>query len=84
MPWYSGEAATAHLARALGPYYRRSDKPAFRALWDNYNFCQFVDDDGDMVFYRDRRGKTIVDYVQEGGEVTQTREVKEKQEEASS
>ncbi|KAI0634237.1 fatty acid desaturase-domain-containing protein [Trametes polyzona] len=63
MPWYHGAAATAHLARAMGPYYRRSAKPVFRALWDNYNFCQFVDDEGDMVFYRDRRGKTIVDYV---------------------
>ncbi|EIW53389.1 linoleoyl phosphatidylcholine delta-12 acetylenase [Trametes versicolor FP-101664 SS1] len=69
MPWYNGEAATAYLARAMGPYYRRSSKPCFRALWDNYNFCQFVDDEGDMVFYRDRRGKTMIDYrrIQTGG-----------------
>ncbi|KAI0356911.1 linoleoyl phosphatidylcholine delta-12 acetylenase [Trametes cingulata] len=79
MPWYNGEAATAHLARAMGPYYRRSRKPVFRALWDNYNFCQFVDNEGDMVFYRDKRGKTIVDYAGEVQETEANGEIREKQ-----
>ncbi|KAI0827411.1 fatty acid desaturase-domain-containing protein [Trametes gibbosa] len=67
LPWYNGEEATTHLARAMGPYYRRSNKPVFRALWDNYNFCQFVDNEGDMVFYRDKRGKTMAEYVLKNG-----------------
>ena len=46
MPWYHGEEATKYLREALGPYYFRTSKPAFQALWDNYNFCQFVDDEG--------------------------------------
>lgn len=49
MPWYHGEEATRHLRRALGPYYLHTSKPIFQTLWDNYNFCQFVDDEGARV-----------------------------------
>ncbi|OJT09762.1 Delta(12) fatty acid desaturase [Trametes pubescens] len=61
MPWYHGEEATKYLREAIGPYYMSTSKPAFQALWDNYNFCQFVDDEGDVVYYRNREGKTIHD-----------------------
>ncbi|EKM52308.1 uncharacterized protein PHACADRAFT_260620 [Phanerochaete carnosa HHB-10118-sp] len=63
MSWYNGEEATRYLRNAIGEYYQRSEKPAFQALWDNYNFCQFVDNEGDMVFYRDKKGKTIMEYT---------------------
>ncbi|OSX62627.1 hypothetical protein POSPLADRAFT_1140701 [Postia placenta MAD-698-R-SB12] len=49
--------ATKYLRAYIGSYYRRSKKPVFRALWDTYNECQFVDDEGDIVFYRDREGR---------------------------
>ncbi|KAI0353746.1 linoleoyl phosphatidylcholine delta-12 acetylenase [Trametes cingulata] len=62
MPWYNGEEATKYLREAIGPYYLRSGKPVFEALWDSYNFCQFVDDEGDVVYYRNREGKTILEY----------------------
>jgi len=58
MPWYSGEEATTHLKAVLGPHYHHSDAYVFRVLWHNYNFCQFVDDEGDFIFYRNRQGKT--------------------------
>jgi len=29
-------------------------------LWDTYNACQFVEDDGDIVFYRDKRGQATL------------------------
>ncbi|OCH88036.1 hypothetical protein OBBRIDRAFT_813845 [Obba rivulosa] len=57
MLFYHGPEATEHLKAFIGTYYRCSTKPVFRALWDNYNNCQFVDDDGDIVFYCDRRGR---------------------------
>ncbi|KAJ7210014.1 fatty acid desaturase-domain-containing protein [Mycena pura] len=61
MPWYHGEQATGYLREVLGDHYHRSDAPVFRALWYNYNFCQFVDDEGDVVFYRNRLGETAVE-----------------------
>lgn len=30
----------------MGDQYHYSDKPVFQALWDNYNRCQFVEDEG--------------------------------------
>ncbi|KAI0030264.1 fatty acid desaturase-domain-containing protein [Vararia minispora EC-137] len=56
---YNGEEATTYLQKAIGSHYLYSDKPSFRALWRSYNDCQFVEDDGDILFYRDRRGNFI-------------------------
>ncbi|KAJ7784936.1 fatty acid desaturase-domain-containing protein [Mycena maculata] len=59
MPWYHGEEATQHLKAFIGPHYSWSDKPIFSALWDSYNRCQFVEDDGNILFYRDKRGRAV-------------------------
>ncbi len=42
----NGEEATHYLKAFIGEHYNFSDKPVFRTLWDNYNNCQFVDNDG--------------------------------------
>jgi hypothetical protein len=47
MPWYNGEEATRHLRAVIGPHYHRSNNYVFSVLWYNYNFCQFVEDDGE-------------------------------------
>ncbi|KAL5536391.1 hypothetical protein ACEPAF_213 [Sanghuangporus sanghuang] len=57
MPWYNGEEATEHLKKVLGPHYHRSDEPVFTALWRTYNICQFVEDDGNILFYKDKEGR---------------------------
>ncbi|KAA1474449.1 hypothetical protein DENSPDRAFT_824363 [Dentipellis sp. KUC8613] len=57
MPWYHGAEATQYLREFIGEHYMFSDKPVFKALWDNYNNCQFVEDDGDILFYRDKTGR---------------------------
>ncbi|KAI0319483.1 fatty acid desaturase-domain-containing protein [Amylostereum chailletii] len=59
MPWYNGAEATAHLKTFLGSQYLHSDEPAFAALWRSYTDCQFVEDEGDILFYRDRRGNFV-------------------------
>ncbi|THH00510.1 hypothetical protein EW026_g2028 [Hermanssonia centrifuga] len=59
MPFYHGPEATMHLKAFIGEHYMYSDKPIFNALWDNYNSCQFVEDEGSVLFYRDRTGKAI-------------------------
>ncbi|KAF8875927.1 fatty acid desaturase-domain-containing protein [Infundibulicybe gibba] len=59
MPFYHGPEATQHLKAFIGDHYVTSDVPAFKALWSNYNKCQFVEDEGDVLFYRDRKGQAI-------------------------
>ncbi|GJE88918.1 fatty acid desaturase-domain-containing protein [Phanerochaete sordida] len=65
MPFYHAREATAYLKAALGAHYHYADAPAFRALWESYNACQFVEDTGDVVFYRDRKGRFAVRPAQE-------------------
>ncbi|KAJ7818814.1 fatty acid desaturase-domain-containing protein [Mycena leptocephala] len=59
IPFYHCPAATEHLKAFLGKHYVSSDTPAFQALWENYNRCQFVEETGDVVFYKDKRGRAI-------------------------
>ncbi|KAK0490029.1 fatty acid desaturase-domain-containing protein [Armillaria luteobubalina] len=59
MPFYNGEEATRYLKAFIGEHYNFSDKPVFRTLWDNYNNCQFVDNDGDILFYRNKQGRAV-------------------------
>lgn len=56
MPFYNGPSATSHLRTFLGDYYRFSEDNIWKALWTSYNQCQFVEDEGEVLFYRDRRG----------------------------
>jgi len=60
MPWYNGEQATKHLKEFLGEHYHFSDKPVFEALWTSYNQCQFVEDTGSIVFYKNKQGKAML------------------------
>ncbi|KAH7916574.1 fatty acid desaturase-domain-containing protein [Hygrophoropsis aurantiaca] len=59
MPFYHGREATQHLKAFLGPYYVSCDKPAFKALWDNYSKCKFVEDEGEILFYKDKQGRAV-------------------------
>ena len=70
------EEATKHLKKFMGEQYLYSDTPVFEALWDSYNNCQFVDDNGEssiivyypsfkpspgsVVFYRNRKGQAVM------------------------
>ncbi|KZT19612.1 hypothetical protein NEOLEDRAFT_1077503 [Neolentinus lepideus HHB14362 ss-1] len=46
LPWYNGEEATKYLRAKIGSHYMYSDKSVFKALWETYNNCQFVEDEG--------------------------------------
>ncbi|PBK92502.1 linoleoyl phosphatidylcholine delta-12 acetylenase [Armillaria gallica] len=60
MPYYHTAAATEHLKAFLGEHYCWSDEPIWEALWNSYNKCQFVEDEGDVLFYRDKQGQAVV------------------------
>ncbi|KAF8574086.1 linoleoyl phosphatidylcholine delta-12 acetylenase [Ramaria rubella] len=57
MPFYHGEEATRHLRAFIGEHYMHSNAPVLKTLWENYNFCQFVEDRGGIVFFKNRRGQ---------------------------
>ena len=57
MPFYNAVAATPHVKRVLGQYYLSdTDTPVPVALWRMWASCKFVEDDGDVVFYKDAAG----------------------------
>ncbi|KAJ7224123.1 hypothetical protein GGX14DRAFT_648583 [Mycena pura] len=33
------------------------DDPVFKSLWENYRNCRFVEDDGNILFYKDKDGR---------------------------
>ena len=46
LPADHGPEATQHLKAFIGDHYAYSDENVFAALWNSYNKCQFVEDDG--------------------------------------
>lgn len=51
MPFYHTPEATKYLKAFLRDHYVRDDTPAFKALWRNYNLCQFVENEGQYLTY---------------------------------
>jgi len=53
MPHYNAIEATKYLKSTLGSYYNADlETPVLKALWDCWGHCHFVDDEGDIVFYK--------------------------------
>ncbi|KAG2235709.1 hypothetical protein INT48_009124 [Thamnidium elegans] len=52
IPHYHAQEATLHLKKALGRHYLCFDTPIAAALWNNWRACRFVEDEGDVVFYK--------------------------------
>lgn len=52
IPFYNVETATQHLKALIGKDYHSTTEPVFKSLWNNYRSCQFVEDEGDVVFYK--------------------------------
>jgi omega-6 fatty acid desaturase (delta-12 desaturase) len=38
--------------QVMGPYYLKDDTPILKALYRAFSNCQFVEDSGDVVFYK--------------------------------
>lgn len=52
MPFYHAQEATEAIRKVLGPYYMKDETPIARALYRSFSTCLFVEDDGDVVFYK--------------------------------
>lgn len=56
MPFYNAVKATKIIRDKLGPFYLRDDTPIPLALWNSASKCKFVEDEGDIVFYKNSQG----------------------------
>lgn len=66
--------ATKYLKEFLGPYYYYSDKPVFKAYWDNFTQCKFVEDEGEpFVFVDDFNVELLVQAMCCFGEIIRER-----------
>merc|ERR1711988_2076635 len=52
MPFYHAQEATEHIKKFLGPYYIKDDTPIATALYRSFSQCQFVEDEGTTVFFK--------------------------------
>ncbi|KAI9244773.1 delta-12-fatty acid desaturase [Sporodiniella umbellata] len=52
IPHYHAKEATMYIKKALGKHYNYYDTPFFSAFWNACKQCKFVENDGDIVFYK--------------------------------
>jgi omega-6 fatty acid desaturase (delta-12 desaturase) len=52
MPFYNAIKATPYLKEKLGEYYFYDQTPVWKALWRAVKRCKFVENTGDILFYR--------------------------------
>jgi omega-6 fatty acid desaturase (delta-12 desaturase) len=52
MPFYNAQEATEHLKNFIGEFYIRDDTFFPVALYQNFKKCRFVEDEGDVLFYK--------------------------------
>ncbi|KAL0581657.1 hypothetical protein V5O48_000358 [Marasmius crinis-equi] len=57
IPFYNQPLATAEIKRVLKDDYNYDSTNSFRSLYRTFTECCFVEDEGDIVFYKNREGK---------------------------
>ncbi|KAJ7806151.1 linoleoyl phosphatidylcholine delta-12 acetylenase [Mycena olivaceomarginata] len=59
IPFYNVGVATQHVKELIGRDYHATSEPVFISLWTNYMSCQFVEDEGDVVFHKTFEKNTL-------------------------
>lgn len=59
MPHYHAEEATEAIKKVLGKYYLEDKTPILTALWKSWNTCHYVDEQGDILYYKSMTPKKI-------------------------
>ena len=54
MPFYHAQEATEAIKKVLGPYYLKDETPIAKALYRSFSACQFIEEKGDIVFYKNK------------------------------
>ena len=52
MPFYHAQEATVHIKRVMGLYYKYDPTPVPLALYRAYHCCQFIEDHGEVEFFK--------------------------------
>ena len=52
MPFYHAQEATEHIKKFLGDYYIKDDTPIATAVYRSFSQCQFVEDEGTTVWFK--------------------------------
>jgi len=55
-PFFNGPHITRIIRSVLGEDYNYDSTPSFYALWRSFTQCIFVEEEGDIVFYKDKNG----------------------------
>ncbi|KAJ9126297.1 hypothetical protein QFC24_002029 [Naganishia onofrii] len=70
IPHYSAWEATDAIKNYVGPYYMKSDESFLVSLFKNYRECRWVEDKGDVVFFKNGSGIAQRVAVEETGGVS--------------
>ncbi|KAG7085812.1 hypothetical protein E1B28_003350 [Marasmius oreades] len=57
VPFYNQPEVTARIRTVLKDNYNFDSTNTFRALYRTFTQCEFVEDEGDIVFYKNKEGK---------------------------
>ncbi|KAJ7170727.1 delta-12 fatty acid desaturase [Mycena crocata] len=57
IPFYNQPEVTDRIKPVLQNYYNYDSTNTFRALYRTFTECTFIEDEGDIVFYKNRHGK---------------------------
>jgi len=70
IPHYHAWEATEALKTFLGPHYMYSNESMFASFWRSFRECIFIEDNEDIVFYKNYAGVAKYIPVEEGGNVS--------------
>ncbi|KAF8635645.1 hypothetical protein AX15_000280 [Amanita polypyramis BW_CC] len=60
VPFYNLPQVTEAIKPVLGDYYNYDSTPALYALWRSFTNCIFVEDEGNILFFRNRYGEALI------------------------
>ncbi len=65
IPFWNGPELSKHVHKAMGSDYNRDSTNTFRALYRSFTRCEFVEDEGDIVMWKNRNGEAARNIVGE-------------------
>ncbi|KAF9556707.1 hypothetical protein CPC08DRAFT_765085 [Agrocybe pediades] len=65
MPFYHTEEATKYIRAAMGEHYLSHEEYWLSNLWKSFGRCLFVEDEGDVVFFKDKDGEAVYELASE-------------------
>lgn len=70
IPHYHAWDATEALKKFLGQHYQQTDENMFYSYWRSFRECVFIEDGGDVLFFKNSAGLAKMVPVEEGGNVS--------------